>query len=324
MTVVDHQTHWFPREALEAFQFESDYPRAVPHEQSFALELMPGHRQVLPGAALDLELQLRETSESGIDLFVTSPIHLGEVMHLDPDEAAEYLEKVNAIVATAQRRHSDRLAGLALLPMQDATAALRVLDSSVELGLRGVQLLASVDGKTVADESLLPVYARIAELRLPVFLHPCVRSNTRTVDSNHRLEAGLAWMYHTALAAFQLMEGGVFDNCPGLTVVHPHLGGMLPYIAGRINDMPRTGERSVYDYLRENFYADVVGVTPAALEVAIRAYGIDRLVFGTDYPFIPIERAQRYVADEAGDEAGAMILSNVVPGVLPAAGSAPD
>lgn len=97
-----------------------------------------------------------------------------------------------------------------------------------ELDLRGVSLVAHNEGRPLADDRTLRVFARVAELGVPLFLQPGLRSTTRACTRGTREELGLAWMYQTALAALQLVDGGVLDAVPDLVVVHPHLGGALP------------------------------------------------------------------------------------------------
>ena len=49
--------------------------------------------------------------------------------------------------------------------------------------------------------------------------------------------------------------------------------------------MARTS-RPLGDYLRERFYVDVAVKTPGALELAIDTYGLERVLFATDFPFL--------------------------------------
>ena len=230
--IADHQCHWFPPAAVESLARRRDYPRAERVGRVWVLELAEGHRQQMPPTIDDLEAQFADADAHGIDVLVSSPNHLGEVLHLEPSEAAEHLDLVNELVAAAQREHPARFVGLAMLPMQDPELALGVLDRAAGNNLRGVTVVASIDGRSIARDELLPVYRRIEELRLPLFLHPGVRSNT--FPGSPLAEAGLGWMYHTTLAAVNLIESGVLDACPDLVVVHPHLGGVLPYVLDKL------------------------------------------------------------------------------------------
>jgi predicted TIM-barrel fold metal-dependent hydrolase len=320
--VVDHQWHWVPVELLEALEHRSAPPRAERSDGGWVLELAEGFKLPLPPGLLDLDEQLQVATDHGIDVLVSSPVLLAEVLHLEGGEAAELLEQANGVTARAQREHPDRFVGIAFLPLQDTDAALSVLEKAAADGLSGVSMLASIDGKPIATDATLPVFKRIEELGLPILLHPACRSSTLSQRLGMHAEIGLGWMYHTALAAVNLIQSGTLDECPGLTILHPHLGGMLPYVLGRVDRLPGE-DRSLPEYLRRHFYTDAVSATPAALQLAIDTYGLERVLFATDYPFVPIEPAFGYLEANASPEQARAIFANVLPGLeLPAGGSA--
>lgn len=315
--IIDHQWHWMDPDVFQALLRRDKPPRVEPGGPfEYVFELADGVRVPMPpDLVLDLDERLRMAGDNGIDAVVCSPTFVAEALHLEPGEAAELLQLANSAMARAQRAHPEQLAGLAFLPLQSPDHALSVLQAAVDDGLRGVSILASIDGRPVATEETLPVFQRIAELDLPVFLHPAVRSNTSSQGRGMPAEIGIGWMYHTALAALNLIESGTLDSCPELTVVHPHLGGVLPYIRGRVDDT-RRGERPLSEYLRRNFYTDTVNSTPGALEFAIAAYGLDRVLFATDYPFVPMAAGVEYVRANADEKSANAIFANRLPGLL--------
>jgi predicted TIM-barrel fold metal-dependent hydrolase len=331
MRVVDHQTHWFPPTALEALVGRTTLPRVEKSRTGYVLEIAEGARLALGPELVDLDVQLRAAEAHGVDVLVSSPVTLGEVMHLEGSEAAELLDELNAEAGRTQREHAGRFVGLAMLPLHDTARALEVLDRAIlEHDLRGVCVLASIEGAPIGTEDTLPVFRRIEQLGVPVFLHPAVRS--RSFPGAGRIviggvswaEAGIGWMYETALAAVSLVDGGVLDTCPALEVVHPHLGGVLPYVVGRLDRMRPPELRSpMREYLRTRFYTDTVGATPGALQLAASLYGRDRLLFATDFPFVPMAPGHDYVTD--GVEAGLReaILGNRLPTIARGPGARP-
>ena len=319
--IVDHQTHWYPQPYVESLIGRSEYPRVERDADGGLVYLVDDGVTQPQMAALtaDVEEHLAQADAAGIDMMVTGPATLAELLHLEAVEAAEMLDAIHVAYAEAQHEHPDRLAFLAALPMQDPAVALEVLDRAIgELGLRGVALLAVNEGRPLGGDETLPVFARIAELGVPLFLHPALRSDTVANTRTVREELGLAWMYQTAHAALELIDSGTLDAVPDLVVVHPHLGGVLPYVTGRIDGLPGSrAQRPVADYLKTRFYADTAAATPAALRLATDAYGVDRLLFASDHPFLPIARLRRYLEDNVDAETAARIYSNRVPGLLP-------
>jgi predicted TIM-barrel fold metal-dependent hydrolase len=311
--IIDHQWHWLPPEALALLGERKAPPRAERDNEGWMLEVAPGYVTALPPAILDLDEQLALARSYGIDVVVVDANFPGEALHLPRDEAVELILCTNEAVAAAQRAHADRIVGLALLPLQYPDAAIAVLERAVADELRGVAMLASIDGEPIATEQTMPVFRRIEELGLPIVLHPALRSSTRAMKFGPFAEVGLGWMYHSSLAALNMIDAGVFEACPNLTVLHPHLGGVLPYVLGRLDRLP-LAKHSVADTLRRNFYVDTVSATPGALPIAIDTYGLDRIVFGTDFPFVPIEASFAYVRKHPQANT---IFANTVPGLLP-------
>ena len=314
--VVDHQIHWYPRAAVEKLRGRSRYPKAERDaDGGYVLWLDEGASQPLMNRlTMPVEEHLAQATEAGVDVLVFGPATMGEVLQLPGREAADLLDNVHVEYAAAQREHPERLACLAALPMQDPAVALEVLDRAIgELDLRGVSFLTTFDEQLpLISDDTLAVFARIAELGVPLFLHPGHRSSTRIGTHSPREEFGLAWTYQTALVALRLIDEGVLDAVPDLTVVHPHLGGVLPYVVERLNLL---GGGKAEHYLRTRFYADTACGNPGALRLAIERYGIERIVFASDHPFVPITETRRHI--EEGDEGqdAHQIYANRVPGL---------
>jgi aminocarboxymuconate-semialdehyde decarboxylase len=319
--IVDHQAHWYPRSYVEALIGRSSFPTAS-RTMDGGFELLLDEGVLMPamdGLVKDIDEHLAQATAAGIDTLVIGPATLGEVLHLPAGEAAELLDRLHEEYSTAQRAHPDRLVCLAALPMQEPSVALDVLERAIgDLKLGGVSVIAANEARPLVTDDTLPVFARIAELGVPVFLHPGFRAPTRGHTRTRREEVGLAWMYQTALAALELVDSGMLDAVPDLVVVHPHLGGVLPYVAGRIDGLPGSAAaQPLGHYLTSRFYVDTAAATPPALDLAIRTYGADRVVFATDHPFLPMTALRHYIDDNLPPHTAAEVYANRVPGVLP-------
>jgi aminocarboxymuconate-semialdehyde decarboxylase len=325
--VVDYQVHWYPPSALEQLMGRSAFPKVERGaDGEYILWLDEGVRQpLMDRLAADLNGHLAHAAAAGVDVLVLGPATMAEVFHLPGGEAAELLDHVHIEYAAAQRAHPDHVVALAALPVQDPSLALKVLDHAVgELDLRGVSLLTTIDAeRPLITKDSLPVFDRIAEMGVPLVLHPGFRSATRFGTRTIREDAGLSWVYQTSLTALRLIDEGVLDAVPGLVVVHPHLGGVLPYVAERIGLLGGSrAKHPIEHYFKTNFFVDTAAGNPGALRLAIDAYGIDRVVFATDHPFYPMAQVREQVEDTIGAEAAQRIYANRVPGLrLPTAHS---
>jgi predicted TIM-barrel fold metal-dependent hydrolase len=309
---VDYQVHWFPPTVIERLVGRSAHPKVERGaDGEYTMWLDDGLRMpIMDRLTVDLDGHLEHSAARGVDVLVLGPCTMGEILHLPAAEAAELLNRVNVEYAEAQRAHPEHVVALAALPMQDPSLARKVLDHAIgELDLRGVSLLTTVDEKRpMITEASVPVFARIAELGVPLVLHPGFRSATRTATRTAREDAGLSWTYQTSLTALRLIDEGVLDAVPDLVVVHPHLGGVLPYIAERIELLGGSkAKHRIEHYLKKNFYVDTAAGNPGALRLAIETYGIDRVVFASDYPFYDMAAVRRQVEGAVGPQAAQQI-----------------
>jgi aminocarboxymuconate-semialdehyde decarboxylase len=75
------------------------------------------------------------------------------------------------------------------------------------------------------------------------------------------------------------------ERHPNLKIVMSHTGGALPYQSGRMDkNTPKAKlPRPASTYLKR-MYTDTVSPHTAGLKFAIEYYGIDNVMYGTDYP----------------------------------------
>ncbi len=289
MKVVDTQAHWYPRPLLDAYVDSDGFPGCRREDDSYAVEMLPGQWTPLPLHFVELELQLETMRAAGVDVVVSSSGSFGDVDALPAGRAKEVAIAVNEERSTAQSRHEEFL-GIASIPWQDAGAAIEVLDDAVSrLGLRGVLIHSNIDGRPVDAAYLRPVYERIAELGVPLFLHPG-RTLLEPHAHDYGLEVILAYMFDTSMAALRLVLSGILDGLK-LDVVHPHCGGTLPYLAGRIDAsytrpwaLGRELERPPSELLKA-FHTDTMCQSAETLAYAKDFYGLEHVLYGSDYPY---------------------------------------
>ena len=135
--------------------------------------------------------------------------------------------------------------------------------------------------KSVADESLGPLWARLADLDLPVLLHPPVNGPSREFIPPV-LQNVAGRLIDTSSAVLQLMAGGLFERHPGLRVIVVHGGGLLPYHASRLDGLVRAGLLSrtkmteAPSVILRRLFFDTVTLDPLSVEFLVRRVGAAR------------------------------------------------
>ena len=93
-----------------------------------------------------------------------------------------------------------------------------------------------------------------------------------------------------------------------------------------MNPPPLAGSKAQHPlehYLKTRFYGDTAAGNPGALRLAIETYGIERVVFASDFPFYPMPDPRRCVEENLEPQAAHQVYGSRVPGLrLPSASPA--
>jgi aminocarboxymuconate-semialdehyde decarboxylase len=227
-----------------------------------------------------------------------------------PDAAPELAQVGNDGLAELVDAHPDRFAGfLAAVPMSNPDAAVREIERAMrDLRASGVQIYSNTAGRPLDLPELAPVFDLLNRERIPAFLHPA-RSETfsdyRSEEvSKYEIWWALGWPYETSTAMARLVFSGAFDKWPDLVIVCHHLGGIIPYLAGRVGHGwdqlgKRTSDADYATLLRsmkkrpleyfKMFYGDTAEFgSAAATRCGLDFFGVDHVLFASDCPFEPI------------------------------------
>jgi aminocarboxymuconate-semialdehyde decarboxylase len=250
---------------------------------------------------IDLDLRIAEMDEQGVAIQALS---LTQPMVYWADRAlSEKLTAFNDALPEAHERHPDRLVGFATLPIQETDLAVAELDRLATLrGIKGVYLATRVLDRELSDPMFFPVYERIENLGLPIFLHPLEVIGAERLKS-YFLTNLLGNPFDTAVAAAQLIFGGVLDRFKGFEVCLPHAGGAFPYLVGRLNHgwkvRPECRHLEPLAYPRR-FYYDTISHMDEARSYLIGLVGPERVMVGSDYCFdMGLERPVDLVTGQA-------------------------
>jgi uncharacterized protein len=178
-----------------------------------------------------------------------------------------------------------------------------------ELGAAGIQIFTNIAGKPLDTGEFEPIFATMAELDQPIWLHPArtAAMPDYAAEQKSRFEMWwcFGWPYETSVAMVRMVLNGLLDRYPKLKIVTHHLGGMIPFYDGRIGPgLQVLGSRTIdedyskvlsslkrphLDYLHD-FYGDTAlfGGGAHAVRCGLEFFGADHVVFATDTPLGPI------------------------------------
>jgi aminocarboxymuconate-semialdehyde decarboxylase len=293
MDIIDSHFHWWPRSVFEKLCRRKDFPRCQVNKRGGYDYMRRGESgQHLNSWAewFDLDKQFEYMDSLGHQVSVVCSIGPFSVSFSDMpvDEGRDFAIMWNEEMAGAQKKYPGRLWASAAVPLQDTRVAIEVVDDAVtRLGLMGVNLPGSVGGDARIDaDRLEPFYAHCEKLGLPLFLHPTDVIFQDMLDGyDGALHLSLGRVIEVSVAAMRLILSGMMERHPKLKIVMSHTGGSLPYQAGRMDKNSKAAKlpRPVQDYMKRMF-TDTVSPHSAGMRFAIDYFGIDHVMYGTDYP----------------------------------------
>lgn len=161
---------------------------------------------------------------------------------------------INHFIARTVAENPTKFTGLGTLH-PDSEALEAEIDEIVALGLRGVKLHPDIQAVAIDDPRMHRIYA-LCEGRLPILMH----------TGDHRFDYSNPNRMEPILRQY-----------PRLTVIGAHFGGWSVWdeAVSRL-----AGYENLYVDCSSTLYA----VTPERARELIMAYGVGRVLFGTDYP----------------------------------------
>ncbi|MGI9425675.1 MAG: amidohydrolase family protein [Hyphomicrobiaceae bacterium] len=224
-----------------------------------------------------------------------------------PDETPELARLANDCMQDICTQHPDRFPGFVATPaMNNPDSVLAEIERAiVGMGALGLQIHTNVNGKALDQPEFFPIFARMAELDKPIWLHPARPmqvSDYQAEDvSRYEIWWGLGWAYDTSAAMARIVFSGMFDKLPNLKIITHHWGAYIPHAEGRITPywqerksqsadhaygpLSQNLERQALSYFKM-FYADTAMFgAEAASRCGLEFFGAAHSVFATDAPY---------------------------------------
>jgi predicted TIM-barrel fold metal-dependent hydrolase len=208
----------------------------------------------------------------------------------DDELKAACFRAVNAHLAEYCAHSPDRLVGVGVVSLHDVPSAIRDLENSVRIGLKGSLITGSPGAEGFGAPQFDPFWAAAQAMDIPLTMHD-LQVRGEVAFTGGRLNYFMLPMeIQTALA--DMIIGGVFDRFPKLKVVSAENDvGWLPHFVHRLEHFcTKIGARSCpvtrlpSEVVRTNIWASTQFENATIIEYVSKAVGSDRIMWGSDYP----------------------------------------
>ncbi len=235
--------------------------------------------------------RIADMNSLGVDVQVLSTNASFYNYDMDASVVAAMARDCNDYVAQLTKDHPDRFSGFATLPMQDVAASVAELERSMNMGLKGAMIGDQVNGKTFDEPEFMPLWKSAEASGAVMLIHQGGNTIVSPRSNRYHLPNTIGNLADRAVTFASFVFGGVMDACPGLRICLCHGGGYTCYGIGRMDrgwQVRREARIHITqppsNYL-DKFYYDCLTHSEEALRYLIDSVGIDRVVFGTDWPF---------------------------------------
>lgn len=229
------------------------------------------------------------------------------------DKAILFAIEVNNRIAKSinESPNPNRFRGYAHLPTSEPKEAAQELKRCIlELKFVGAMIAGIYDDKFLDDPMFSPILSMAEELDCPIYIHPTAPPKnvaeayyytTKYLNKDQAFilsEPGWGWHSQIGLHVLRMCYAATFERHPKLKIIVGHNGEMLPMMVHR-EDTQDTGlSKPISYYLRKHIYVTLSGIfSLVPLKACIEAFGIERICWSTDYPYVPeaIKYGKNYI-----------------------------
>ena len=199
---------------------------------------------------------LEEIDLAGIDRAFVLPMTFEE----------QEIPAANDFIVESCRQHPRTFIGVCAVPVHDRRAARAEVDRMVEAGMFGLKLHPSLQKFDPADHAMYPIYEHAQAVRMPILMH-----------------SGVSTPYASDRLCRPMAIDDVLCEFPGLVVILAHGGRLWHDEAAMI----LRKHVNAYIDISANVGRDGSSFVMARLLRVVKAWtgGVDRVLFGSDYPF---------------------------------------
>jgi aminocarboxymuconate-semialdehyde decarboxylase len=320
---IDIHHHYFAPELVNEIKQHGNalgieyYAPKDGRESPLSIQFPKGNRLNLDPRLAEIEKRL-EIMNQGTIAIATVEVQTSAVGYeLDGSRGESWSKLYNEAIQNLVKRHPNRFAGIATVPLQDPSRAAKVLEYAiVNLKMSGVTIASNVVGKYYDSKDFDPFWKKAEELDVMMIMHPeWVAGSDKMGGYGLRTVCGNP--ADTTLSVGYMIYSGVFDRFPKLKLALLHGGGFFPYHLGRFDRGLNSGtgagpsriaaSQPPSKYLK-NLYFDNLVYRVETVEYLKRMVGTEHVMVGTDYPYdlgdwMAAEKIQQMNCTEAEREA---------------------
>ena len=294
MKVIDMHSHFYPDNVadMESRFGSGAWPglRKISDEKGMITLDGKDYRPIYD-ACWNPARRIEEMDKYAVDIQIMCATPILFAYEKPSTEAYECATVMNDAAIEMCSHNPARLKTMCQVPLQDIDLACQEVTRAMQNGHVAVQIGNHVKDKNLDDEGLITFLQHCARINAPVLVHPWDMMAPERMP-NYMLQWLVAMPAETQLSILSLILSGAFERLPkDLKLCFAHGGGSFAYLMGRVDnawrerDIVRKDCPNLPSSYVDRFYVDSAVFSEDALDLLVKCSGVERVMFGTDYPF---------------------------------------
>ena len=315
--IIDTHAHWIGPTVIELLKQRTEPPRYIVNGKGELISIdrngEGGDLRPQSKSWYDIDVRIQHLEESGVETQVLSWLGAAYEGVLSPEEARPLWQAQNNDLGDVVEKYLGRFYGLASLPTANPEWAAQELERAHrELGLSGATLPLDAFISLEGARSLAPIFAVAQKYHSHIFIHRGVAASnipgrySEEGDTNAYFGLGnsgsngrrqgiagdnvlarstLITSTHLATGVITLALTDFLDSYPDVTVQVAMIGGSIAFVAEQIQFAERAAKAPDSLSKLRRIYLDTgqFGSGPDNIAFAVKIFGADRILFGSDY-----------------------------------------
>jgi aminocarboxymuconate-semialdehyde decarboxylase len=177
---IDIHHHYFPPELIDEIKQHGKalggieyFPPKQAKDNPYQIQFPKGSRFAPDPRMAEVPNRLDAMTKGNVGIAVVE-VHTASVGYeLDGQHGETWSNIYNESIMNLVKRHPDRFAGIATVPLQDPPRAARVLEHAIhDLKMSGVTIASNVVGKYYNSKDFDPFWKKAEELDVLMIMHP--------------------------------------------------------------------------------------------------------------------------------------------------------
>jgi predicted TIM-barrel fold metal-dependent hydrolase len=215
----------------------------------------------------------------------------------DVPAARDLSRKCNEFAARMVGDYPGRFGSFAVVALPDVEGSLNEIAYAFDqLKADGICLQSSYGDKWLGDPSFDPVFEELDHRKATVYCHPTAPAACRTLIP-WVPQPVLEFPFDTTRTVASLLYSGTLNRFKNIRFIFAHAGGAVPMLAGRIAALGAGVRKELaekvpngVEYELMRLYWEVAGAANRPAMAALMNFApLDHIMFGSDFPFVPIE-----------------------------------